>query len=70
MLNFFDTIISYFKILFYAIVNLFEGLSLGLSTIISSQNSIVFIMEYMPAIISASFTIFILLYVLKFLVGR
>lgn len=70
MLNFFDTIISYFKIIFSAIINIFEGLALGLSTIISSQNSIIFIMGYMPAIISASFSIFFMLFFLKFVIGR
>ena len=70
MFAFFSEVSGFFEAIGNVLENIFESLFLAVSVMMTSTTFIVSLASYVPAILSASIIIFVVIYTVKLLAGR
>lgn len=70
MFDFFDQVIGFIETVFTFFLNMVQSLIQAITFMSNGVTFSLMMVGYMPAIIGTAITIFIAIYVLKFLIGR
>lgn len=70
MFAFFGEVLGFFEAAWNYFINFVESLITALVMVTSSTSFVMSIIQYVPAILGSSIAIFIVIYTVKFLIGR